>query len=108
MKRSIFAAGSLGSILSSPFPAVAQPWRGYYGPGMMWDYGWHGWFWGPFTMIIFWGLLIAGAVLAVRWISGPGTGPRAARTPLDSLKERFARGEIGKDEFEESRRILEN
>jgi putative membrane protein len=28
------------------------------------------------------------------------------RTPIDILKERFARGEIDKDEFEERRRVL--
>jgi uncharacterized membrane protein len=30
----------------------------------------------------------------------------AGRTPLDTLKERFARGEIDKAEFEERRRAL--
>jgi putative membrane protein len=29
-----------------------------------------------------------------------------ARTPLDILKERFARGEIDKAEFEDRRRVL--
>jgi len=28
------------------------------------------------------------------------------RTPVDILKERFARGEIDKNEFEERRRVL--
>ena len=34
--------------------------------------------------------------------------PRRAKTPMDILKERFARGEIDKEEFEERRRILES
>jgi len=34
------------------------------------------------------------------------TKHRRGRTPLDILRERFARGEIDKDEFEERRRVL--
>jgi putative membrane protein len=50
-------------------------------------------------------------VLLVRWLGGPGHGgalhspPRTA--PLDILKERFAKGEIDKQEFEERRRVLD-
>jgi len=56
-------------------------------------------------------LVIAVAVLLVRWLGGPwqaGAPHQSplARTPLDILKERFARGEIDKEEFEERRRIL--
>ena len=79
-------------------------------PGMMWG-GW-GMLFGPLTMIAFVAILVVVLVLIVRWLGGaaitttsrsPGL---AVRTPLDILKERFARGEIDKDEFEEKRRLL--
>jgi putative membrane protein len=50
-------------------------------------------------------------VLLVRWLGrtshGPAMLPPSAKTPLDLLKERFARGEIDKEEYEERRGILE-
>lgn len=67
---------------------------------------------GPLFMVLLLALLIAAVVLFVRWLGGPwqGTTPPhhapPGRTPLDILKERFARGEIDKDEFEERRRVL--
>lgn len=74
--------------------------------------GWSGMILGPILMIVVLALVIAAAVLLVRWLGGPwqaaGTHqPQPPiRTPLDILKERFARGEIDKEEFEERRRIL--
>ncbi|MCC7184340.1 MAG: SHOCT domain-containing protein [Rhodocyclaceae bacterium] len=65
---------------------------------------------GGFGMIVFWGLLIAGVVMLVRWLGGFGTGagPRGgARTALDILRERYAKGEIDQQEFEQKRRDLE-
>jgi putative membrane protein len=56
--------------------------------------------------------VIAIVVLVVRWLGGPWHGQAPSqhvspgRTPLDILKERFARGEIDKQEFEERRRVL--
>jgi putative membrane protein len=49
----------------------------------------------------------------VRWLGGPWQAPGphqtpSARTPLDILKERFARGEIDKEEFEERRRVVDD
>ena len=48
-------------------------------------------------------------VLLVRWLGGPGYGGALhsppGGTPLDILKERFAKGEIDKEEFEERRLV---
>jgi putative membrane protein len=82
-----------------------------YGPHMMWwGGGWYGMILGPLFMILVLAAVIAVAVLLVRWLGGPwqGAGPQVppGRTPLDILKERFARGEIDKAEFEERRRVL--
>ena len=69
---------------------------------------------GPVFMILGLAVAIAVAALIVRWISRPWPGSERphpqlpARTPLDILKERFARGEIDMDEFEERRRALGN
>ena len=65
----------------------------------------------PLFMILVLAVVIAVAVLLVRWLGGPWHGPAShqsppGRAPLDILKERFARGEIDKEEFEERRRML--
>ena len=80
-----------------------------YGHGhpMMWGFGM---IFGPLFFILVLALVIAIAVLLVRWLAAPGHGAVAplppGRTPLDILKERFARGEIDKEEFDERRRVL--
>ena len=102
-----------GTALLVASSAIAQVTRQDMGPGMM---GWHGGWgmvFGPFFMIIWLAVVIAVVVLLVRWLGGPWhagqspySSPPPARTPMDILKERFARGEIDKDEYEERRRIL--
>lgn len=91
--------------------AVAQQSSGpRYGP-MMHD-GWYGWFVGPIMMMVFLVITVVVVVSIVRWLLGPhhGHAPISTRpnekSPLDILKERFARGEIDKDEYEERRKIL--
>ena len=83
------------------------------GPSMMgWGAGWYGMILGPLIMVLVLATLISAIVLLVRWLGGSwhaAEPPRhgfPARTPLDSLKERYARGEINKEEFEERRRVL--
>ncbi|MDW3098659.1 MAG: SHOCT domain-containing protein [Alphaproteobacteria bacterium] len=77
----------------------------------MWSGGWHGWFLGPIMMIVFIAVAIVVVVFLLRWLGGTGQGAAqhahaTGRTPLDILKERFAKGEIDKEEFEERRRVL--
>lgn len=107
---SIAAIGTAIALL--PSAALAQttdPDRYGWGPHMM-GWGWSGMIFGPIFMILVLALVIAVAVLLVRWLGGSSLTAtphqRAARTPLDILKERFARGEIDKEEFEERRRTL--
>jgi putative membrane protein len=67
---------------------------------------------GPLIMILVLAVVIAIAVLLVRWLGGPWHGAQPTHhappehTPLDILKARYARGQIDKAEFEERRSIL--
>ena len=82
---------------------------------MMWgNEGGYGMFFGPLFMTLILAATIAAIVFLVRWLSGArqGFGPASltppVQTPLDILKERFAKGEINKEEFDERRRILDD
>jgi putative membrane protein len=78
--------------------------------GYMNNYGWGGMGFGMgLGMFLFWGLLIAGIVMLVRFMRGSGASGQSKRekTALDLLKERYARGEIGQEEFEKTRREIE-
>jgi len=58
--------------------------------------------------VLFWALVIlAIAALVKSLLGGSATGGReAAKTALDILQERYARGEIGREEFEQKQRDL--
>ena len=112
--RIVALAGSAMALLSSA--AWAQtPSDGdkyFYGPHMMWWGGGYAMILGPLFIMLLLAVLVAAVVLVARWAGGPwlGTVPPhympPNRTAIDILKERFARGEIDKDEFEQRRRVL--
>jgi putative membrane protein len=76
--------------------------------GHMSGYG-YGWGGMGFGMLLFWGLLIAGIVMLLKCARGSGTCGKQGceNSALDLLKERYARGEIEREEFEQKKRDLE-
>ena len=82
-----------------------------YGHHDMMGSGWGSMVFGPLMMIIFIAAIAVIVVVAIRWLGGNATDTAAknapSRSPVDILKERFARGEIDLSEFEERRQVLE-
>ena len=94
---------------------------GMMGQGMMGIHdpqgilGINGWAWGLvmalglLSMFAFWGAIIVGIVLLVRWLTGTNGAPkRAEEDPaLEALRRRYAAGEISHEEYERMRKALE-
>lgn len=76
--------------------------------GHMDGYGWGGMGLGMIGITLFWIVLVVAVVLLVKalWGSGGSSGRAQEKQALDILKERYARGEIGQDEFEQKKRDL--
>ena len=74
----------------------------------MWHYadgmGWWMLFGGAW-MFVFWGGLIALVVWGITKLSGRGSSS-TKKNPLDVVKERYAMGEISREEFEQFRKDL--
>jgi len=75
------------------------------GNPMMGYGGWGGFGLGWIFMVVFWILIILGVVAFARYLGGAKQNG-AGRTPMDILKERYAKGEIDKKEFEEKKKAL--
>ncbi len=83
---------------------------------MRWEeMGHDSWFWGwgilwMVMLTAFWLLILLVLVLAVRWLWQAGSRIQSIQRPeesaLEILKKRYARGEIGKEEFETKKRDL--
>lgn len=75
---------------------------------MGWGGGWAGGSMFGIAHLLWWGLLIVGIVLVARWLIGgtglPGCSPEDRALAI--LKERYARGEIDKAEFDTRKRDI--
>lgn len=81
---------------TSPMPAPMHDW---------WSHGW--WPLGGLIWLAFLALVIVGLVTATRWLlGGSGGDRRTTSSALTILEERYARGEINREEFEQRRKDI--
>jgi putative membrane protein len=76
-----------------------------------WAFGWglgDGMFFGPLFMLSGVALVIALLILVIRWATNSSYSATARiRGPREILDERFAKGEIERNEYEQRRKALE-
>ena len=77
---------------------------------MMYGWTWNHWpgmgpGWGGLVMLLIWLAAVAGAVVLARWLLRRGSAP-PDDSALALLNERYARGEIGRDEYLQKRQDL--
>ncbi len=100
-------------VVSRPYGADNSMMWGFGNNPMGWGLGAFGWIF----MILWWVLVIVGIAALIKWLAGQSRSGRDSekpfdfaqgRSPIDILKERYARGEIDKKEFEEKSREIKN
>ena len=67
--------------------------------------GWGMGFGGPFA-ILFWILVIVSVVVLVKWLVDQSSASKDKSPPLEILRERYARGEINREEYEQKKKDL--
>lgn len=67
------------------------------------SFGGFGWIF----MVFWWAIIIAGIVVLTQWIMGQSrSASDDKKSPLEILKERYAKGEIDRKEFEDKKKDL--
>ena len=104
--KAAIAVAAFGWMTTGMAWAQQQPYEWEWGRHPMW------WMWGAWgigmmlIMLLFWGVVIVGLVLGIRWLLRQGREQRSD-SALEILRQRYARGEITKDDFERMKRELQ-
>lgn len=107
LKNAIVIGGVIVALLVvSSFIGGGRQSGGMMGSGMMGGAGWG--LFSPVIGLVIMGLIVWGIVLLAQGIASSGGDEAGRRTDsaLEILKTRYARGEIGKEEFEEKKKDL--
>jgi putative membrane protein len=99
----------IGTAAAGSISWVIELWaqERYY----QWRWEMHPAWWGAWgilmmlMMALFWVLVIVGLFAAVRWLIAKNKNPQVD-SALNILRERYARGEINKEEFEDRKKDL--
>ena len=87
--------------------AFAQGYGQGYGPGMMGGYGF------GIVHLVFWAVILIALVVGIVWLVRSMTGSGAHHHPskrsagLEVLEERYARGELNRDEYLEKKKDMQ-
>ena len=105
MTSSVGSSVAFALLLLAPASAFAQE--------RTWEWHWSTrpmmFMWGAggvlmmLMMLLFWGLVIAGLIVGLRWLVAQGR-PGRRDEALEILRPRYARGDIDKQEFEARKR----
>lgn len=88
--------GMMGGGCNSPWGGGGRSMMGWAGSGLTWIW-----------MLLWWVLVVLAVVAVVKWLFGKQSNNRqGSNNPLDILKERYAKGEISKDQFEQMKKDI--
>ena len=106
--RGLLILGAVLLVVTIPFSIMTggMMMSHMMGPGAP---GGGGWMWGlgGLTMLLVWGVVVAGIVLLARSLGGRDVASPREPTALDVLKRRYASGELTREQYEAIRHDIE-